>query len=107
MLFLVCFFNELFFVALYLCSFSSPHNFGDSTFATIFKNPWSAGALEMARANKIQIDVPRAVAWVCLPVMLAKQWLNIMQLIRASKLLAEGDRKLRNAAGLPRKTKVQ
>jgi CDP-diacylglycerol--inositol 3-phosphatidyltransferase len=35
--------------------------------------------------------------------MAAKQYINIVQMVKASKWLAEGDRAARKAAGLPRK----
>lgn len=57
----------------------------------------------MARANKMDSTVP----WICMavsaPIMAAKQYINIVQMVKASKWLAEGDRAARKAAGLPRK----
>lgn len=73
--------------------------------ASIFLNPYSAGALELARANKMDSTVPWIIAGVCFPVMAFKQVLNILQLVYACQWLAEGDREARRAAGLPRKTK--
>lgn len=110
-LFLVCCLNEVFFIALYLVSFSfDPFDATPDKFKPSYKilfEPWSAGALELARAKKIDLFVPYYVALVCLPVMALKQYLNILQLVRASKMLAEGDREMRKAAGLPRKKKAQ
>jgi CDP-diacylglycerol--inositol 3-phosphatidyltransferase len=107
---LVCCLNEVFFIALYLVSFSfdplgaTADNLSPS-YKVLFK-PWSAGALELARANKIDLFVPYYTACICLPVMLLKQYLNFVQLGRASKILAEGDCEARRAVGLPRK-KIQ
>jgi len=119
--------NEIFFIALYLLSFSSPYltpsllqvvNSGgvasslqpgspsNPAATSLFANPWSAGALELARANKMDSTVPWAIAGICLPVMALKQYINVVQLVSACQWLAEGDRKARRAAGLPRnKTK--
>jgi len=69
-------------------------------------NPHSAGALELARANKMDSSVPWAIAGISLPVMLLKQFINVVQLIKACRWLAEGDLEMRRAAGLPRKTKL-
>jgi CDP-diacylglycerol--inositol 3-phosphatidyltransferase len=49
------------------------------------------------------MTIPDSIAWACSPFMLAKQVLNLMQLMRASKLLADGDREIRKVAGLSRK----
>ncbi|KAK5050059.1 hypothetical protein LTR84_004179 [Exophiala bonariae] len=110
-LFLFCLLNETFFIALYLLSFSSPL-LSPSLLAindpsgfqstqpgspahpkpsTLFANPWSAGALEMARANKMDSTVPWIIAGVSAPVMAGKQVINVIQLIKASKWLGEGD----------------
>jgi len=125
-LFICCALNELFFIALYLLSFSSPYLSpsllqiatpdGSATTlqpgtpaappaASLFLNPYSAGALELARANKMDSTVPWIIAGVCFPVMAFKQALNILQLVYASQWLAEGDREVRRAAGLPRERK--
>jgi CDP-diacylglycerol--inositol 3-phosphatidyltransferase len=110
-LFLFCTFNELFFIALYLLSFSSPllspsllavNNDNGLTSAqpgspaypkasTLFSNPWSAGALEMARANKMDSTIPWILAGISAPVMAGKQIINVIQLVKASKWLGEGD----------------
>jgi len=124
-LFLFCMFNEVFFIALYLLSFSSPllspsllqvTSAGDvpSTLQpgsplasplSSFFNPHSAGALELARANKMDSFWPWVIASVSFLVMLGKQIINVVQLVKASRWLAEGDIKARRAAGLPRKRK--
>lgn len=80
-LFVTCALNELFFIALYLLAFSSPRvtpsllqpepstlQAGSPAVplkpSTLFSNPWSAGAMEMARyvhltpAQYIQTDRP-------------------------------------------------
>ncbi|KAI1381330.1 CDP-alcohol phosphatidyltransferase-domain-containing protein [Hypoxylon crocopeplum] len=123
-LFLCCALNELFFIALYLLSFSSPllspqllKPLGDTKAAAIqtgaqvnssvlrqlFTNPYSAGALEMARANKMDSTWPWIIAGISAPVMALKQFLNVLQLVKASRWLAEGDVKSRREAGLPKK----
>lgn len=124
-LFVCCALNELFFIGLYLLSFSSPYLSpsllqittadGASTLqpgtpsappaASLFLNPYSAGALELARANKMDSTVPWIIAGVCFPVMAFKQSLNVLQLVYACRWLAEGDIEARRAAGLPRKRK--
>ncbi|KAL6720588.1 phosphatidylinositol synthase 1 (CDP-alcohol phosphatidyltransferase1) [Lecanora helva] len=120
-LFTVCALNELFFIALYLLSFSSPmltpsllpteNTPGASTqpgspsnpASTLFAAPGSAWAMELARANKMDSRVPWALAAMSAPVMLFKQYLNVLQLVKASKWLAEGDIAKRRAQGLPKK----
>ena len=48
---------------------------------------------------------PWVFAAISSPVMAAKQILNVVQLVKASKWLAEGDIKTRREQGLPRKKK--
>ena len=115
MLFVFCALNELFFIALYLLSFSSPllspqllMSVGDagsqiqagaqanlSVLSQLFSSPYSAGALELARANKMDSFWPWVLAGVSFPIMAAKQFINVVQLVKASKWLAEGDVKMR------------
>ncbi|KAH7389825.1 CDP-alcohol phosphatidyltransferase-domain-containing protein [Pyrenochaeta sp. MPI-SDFR-AT-0127] len=120
-LFTFCAMNEIFFIALYLLSFSSPllspTLFSDlnnpSTLqpgspaapkpSMFFASPFSAAAMEMARANKMDSTVPWILMIVSAPVMALKQWINVVQMVKASQWLAEGDRKARRIAGLPRK----
>ncbi|PSN74867.1 hypothetical protein BS50DRAFT_581630 [Corynespora cassiicola Philippines] len=120
-LFTFCALNELFFIALYLLSFSSPYlsptllkdpqspsSLQAGTPAApkpsmLFTSPWSAGAMEMARANKMDSTIPWILAVISFPVMFGKQWINVVQLIKASKWLAEGDIAERQRLGLPRK----
>ncbi len=117
-LFLFCALNELFFIALYLLSFSSPllspsllttNDSATSTQpghpahpapSTLFLNPWSAGALEAARANKMDSTVPWILAGLSAPICVGKQIINVIQLVKASRWLAEGDVEMRrqNAA---------
>ena len=122
-LFTVCALNELFFIALYLLSFSSPilspsllstdKSPGFSAqpgspshpSSTFFATPGSAWAMELARANKMDSFWPWVFAAISSPVMAAKQILNVVQLVKASKWLAEGDIKTRREQGLPRKKK--
>ncbi|KAK3178414.1 hypothetical protein OEA41_000549 [Lepraria neglecta] len=120
-LFVFCAFNEVFFIALYLLSFSSPmlspsllptdKTPGSSAqpgnpshpASTLFATPGSAWAMELARANKMDSFWPWVIAGVSFPVMAAKQFLNVVQLLKASKWLAEGDRAARAEQGLPKK----
>ncbi|KAL1903405.1 phosphatidylinositol synthase 1 (CDP-alcohol phosphatidyltransferase1) [Sporothrix stenoceras] len=131
-LFIFCALNELFFIALYLLSFSSPilqpsllkpidsavaagaagatssglhagAQINSSILRQIFANPHSAAALEMARANKMDSFWPWVLAGISFPIMAGKQILNVVQLVKASKWLAEGDVRDRRAAGLPRR----
>jgi CDP-diacylglycerol--inositol 3-phosphatidyltransferase len=115
----------VFFIALYLLSFSSPYlspsllqvsNQGDaattlqpgspsSPAARLLMNPHSAAALELARANKMDSTVPWIIAGISFPIMALKQIINVVQLVKASRWLAEGDIEMRRAAGLPRKIK--
>ncbi|RYP14028.1 hypothetical protein DL765_006631 [Monosporascus sp. GIB2] len=126
-LFTCCALNEAFFIGLYLLSFSSPllspqllstvgeskaaaiqqgAQLNSSTLRQLFTNPYSAAALEMARANKMDSFWPWVITGVSFPVMAIKQILNVIQLIKASRWLAEGDVAARRAAGLPRKQKI-
>lgn len=54
--------------------------------------------MELARANKMDSFWPWVLAGVSAPVMAAKQFLNVVQLVKASKWLAEGDREVRRRA---------
>lgn len=121
-----CAMNELFFIALYLLSFSSPLLSpsllvtGENVLTsaqpgspahpkphTLFANPWSAAALEMARANKMDSTVPWILAGISFPVMFGKQVINVIQLVKASKWLSEGDVAARRKAGIaPKKRKA-
>lgn len=115
-LFVCCAMNEMFFIALYLLSFSSPllspqllNNVGEakaaaiqggaqvnsSTLRQLFVSPYSAAALELARANKMDSKLPWILAGISFPIMAIKQILNVVQLVKASKWLAEGDIKAR------------
>jgi CDP-diacylglycerol--inositol 3-phosphatidyltransferase len=113
--------NEIFFIALYLLSFSSPYlsptlltsNSGPTSIlpgspaapkpSMFFASPFSAGAMEMARANKMSSTVPWVLCIACAPVMVLKQWINCVQMVTASQWLAEGDREARRLEGLPKK----
>lgn len=127
-LFIACAANELFFIGLYLLSFSSPllspqlletvgsakaaaiqsgAQVNSSIVSQLFTNTYSAGALEMARANKMDSFWPWVLTGVSFPIMAFKQFTNVIQLIKASKWLAEGDVAARKAAGLPRPTKAK
>ena len=114
-LFICCALNELFFIALYLLCFSSPLitpallpaaglNPSHATSPTdphapmpslLFPSPFSAGAMELARANKMDSTVPWILTLASAPVMLIKQWINVLQLVKASQWLAVGDRRER------------
>ncbi len=69
----------------------------------LFATPGSAWAMELARANKMDSFWPWVIAGVSFPVMAGKQILNLIQLVKASKWLAEGDIRERRLKGLPRK----
>ncbi|KAH6983006.1 CDP-alcohol phosphatidyltransferase-domain-containing protein [Ilyonectria robusta] len=122
-LFVFCALNEVFFIALYLLSFSSPllspHliktvektsgealqpgvQVNTSILRQIFPDPFSAAALELARANKMDSFWPWVIAGISFPIMFGKQIINVVQLINASKGLADVDIKARKAQGLPR-----
>lgn len=104
-LFTCCALNELFFISLYLLCFSSPlitpallRDHGLVTNSTspaqpklLFSSPFSAAAMEMARANKMDSTGPWILTIASAPVMLVKQYINVLQLIKASMWLAEGD----------------
>lgn len=123
-LFVFCCLNETFFIALYLLSFSSPllsphliksveessggfiepgAQVNNSILRQIFPDPFSPSALEAARANKMDSLVPWIIAGMSFPVMFGKQIINVVQLVKASRWLAEVDIKSRKAKGLPRK----
>lgn len=51
----------------------------------------------MARANKIDSFWPWVITGVSAPVMFFKQVVNVVQLVNASKMLAEGDLETRRA----------
>lgn len=59
--------------------------------------------MEYARANKMDSNIPWFIFATSAPVMLFKQYVNVVQLVQASRWLAEGDRKDRKKLGLPRK----
>ena len=122
-LFVFCALNELFFIALYLLSFSSPllsphliqtventsgtemqpgAQLNTSILRQIFPDTNSAAALELARANKMDSTVPWVLAVTSFPIMFLKQFINVVQLVKASKRLAEVDIKTRREKGLPR-----
>ncbi|KAL9052635.1 MAG: hypothetical protein Q9162_005261 [Coniocarpon cinnabarinum] len=118
-LFTFCALNELFFIALYLLSFSSPKLSPSllkgqekypsspgtpSSPSILWTTPWSAHAMEMARANKMDSMIPWILAGVSFLGMAVKQWVNVVQLIRASQWLAEGDLAERKRQGLNRKS---
>ncbi|KAI5368059.1 Putative CDP-alcohol phosphatidyltransferase [Septoria linicola] len=116
-LFIVCALNELCFIGLYLLCFSSPFltpalRTPTETTPTsplepqptllFWRDPFSPAAMEYARANKMDSNIPWVIFVASAPVMLFKQWVNIVQLVQASRWLAEGDRKDRKKLGLPR-----
>ncbi|KAJ4306694.1 phosphatidylinositol synthase 1 (CDP-alcohol phosphatidyltransferase1) [Collariella sp. IMI 366227] len=126
-LFIACAASEAFFIALYLLSFSSPFlspsllqtvpdhaaeaihqgaQVNSSLLKHIFATPYSAGALELARANKMDSFWPWVFAGITFPIMATKQIINVVQLVKACKWLAEGDLQARRAVGLPRRRKT-
>lgn len=64
---------------------------GSPAHPKIFLNPYSAGALELARANKMDSTGPWILVSISAPVMVGKQIINVIQLVKASRWLAEGD----------------
>ncbi|KAJ5997841.1 hypothetical protein N7499_005765 [Penicillium canescens] len=116
-LFICCALNEAFFIGLYLLSFSSPilspsllqpvpeaqassaqpGNPAHPEPASLFASPWSAGALEMARANKLESTWPWIITGISLPVMAFKQFVNVVQMVNAARWMAEGDLQARRA----------
>lgn len=61
--------------------------------------------MELARANKLDSTIPWALAAISCPVMVAKQIINVEQLVKASQWLVEGDRAERKKQGLAKKSK--
>ena len=59
--------------------------------------------MELARANKMDSFWPWVIAGVSFPVLAGKQFLNVVQLVKASRWLAEGDLEIRREQGLPKK----
>ena len=53
--------------------------------------------MEVARANKINDTIPWILTLGSAPVMFFKQSVNVLQLVKASQWLAEGDRRQRRA----------
>ena len=51
--------------------------------------------MELARANKMDSKGPWWLAGISAPVMLLKQYLNVVQMVMACQWLAEGDREAR------------
>lgn len=74
-----------------------------SLLSHIFPNPYSAAALELARANKMDSFWPWVLTAASFPIMAMKQAINVVQIVKASKWLAEGDLAMRREKGLPRK----
>lgn len=60
----------------------------------------------MARANKMDSMVPWILAGISFPVMAGKQVINVIQLIKASKWLGEGDIAARRKAGIAKKKRA-
>ena len=56
--------------------------------------------MEMARANKMDSTVPWILAIASFPVMAGKQIISVIQLVKASRWLAEGDVEARREARL-------
>ena len=61
--------------------------------------------ISLSRANKLDSTVPWILAAVSFPVMAGKQFINVIQLVKASRWLAEGDLAERRKLGLPRTKK--
>jgi CDP-diacylglycerol--inositol 3-phosphatidyltransferase len=56
--------------------------------------------MEMARANKMDSTIPWVLAVISAPVMILKQYLNLAQMINASRTLAANDVAARRRARL-------
>ena len=63
--------------------------------------------MEMARANKMDSTIPWILLAISAPVMLGKQVISVIQMIKASRWLAEGDVAARRAKGLIKEVKRQ
>ena len=61
--------------------------------------------MELARANKLDSTVPWALAAISFPIMAGKQLINVVQLVKASQWLAEGDIAERKKQGINRPSK--
>ena len=56
--------------------------------------------MEIARANKIDSTIPWILAGISFPVMVGKQIINVIQMVKASRWLGEGDLVARRQARL-------
>ena len=63
--------------------------------------------MEIARANKMDSTFPWILAAVSFPVMAGKQIINIIQLVEASRWLAQGDIAERKRKGLGQNGKAR
>ncbi len=63
--------------------------------------------MELARANKMDSKGPWWLAGISILPMLGKQIINVIQLVQASKWLAEGDRAARRAERMKNAGKKQ
>lgn len=109
-LFTLCAADQLFFISLYLLSFSSPYlspltSSGELERAKRALAPGSAAAMELARANKMDSTVPWILAAISFPAMFLKQFINVVQFVQASNWLADADRKIRIKEGLVKQRK--
>ncbi|KAL4949683.1 hypothetical protein BDW69DRAFT_202648 [Aspergillus filifer] len=86
-LFTVCALNELCFVALYLLFFSSD----PTSNSTPVIEGWSAAAMESIRVNKIRSFWPQILFYSSAQFMFFKQYVTILQIIQASKRIAQSD----------------
>ncbi|RMZ74811.1 hypothetical protein DV737_g5714, partial [Chaetothyriales sp. CBS 132003] len=75
--------------------------------SSLFPNPWSAGAMEVARSNKIDSTIPWILTGITFPVMVGKQVINVIQMLNASKMLGEADLAARREAKLAAAAKDQ
>ncbi|EEY19255.1 CDP-diacylglycerol-inositol 3-phosphatidyltransferase [Verticillium alfalfae VaMs.102] len=102
-LFVFCALNELFFIALYLLSFSSPL-LSPSLLKSVGET--GAAALELARRQQGWTrSGPGPQPASAFPVMAAKQFINVAQLVNASKWLGRGQPAGKAEQGLPKKKK--
>lgn len=54
-------------------------------------------------ANKMDSYIPWTLVVISAPVMAFKQYVNVVQIVKASQWLAQGDLEAREAQGLPEK----
>lgn len=64
---------------------------GSVSLAITFAYSLRRSLTKLCRANKLDSTVPWILAAISFPIMFGKQVINIVQLVKASRWLAEGD----------------